>query len=56
MEVLDGLIWLYMVLLSGFIGKSWEYMGIPSGKHIEKAVENGHRNSELSHKTNDDFP
>ena len=30
-----------MEVLYGFMGKSWEYMGIPSGKLKNIAIENG---------------
>ena len=30
-----------MEVLYGFMGKSWEYMGIPSGDLFQFAIENG---------------
>ena len=33
---------LKMEALYGFMGKSWEYMGLPSGYDLQRATENGH--------------
>ena len=45
---------LEMEVLYGFMGKSWEYMGIPSG-YVKIAIENGSFIVDLPIK-NCDFP
>ena len=44
--------WRFYMVLYGFMGKSWEYMGLPSGKHTKSYWKwpNGHRNSGFTHK------